>query len=222
MRAPSRLRDQKHPCCVSGDQERTSAAENKCQSRGCDWSSAKWALCSYTQRSLLAAHRSCCERQGALGEIRGLCVSSSMCGLETFWQLCSASWTAIRTVLNVRYGSLWTPHRARTMGRPYITDLGTITNGSCPLCLTPLDSAGHLLGKCSHRDIKSMHIARNNKAVSLLQDAIAVPWGAATWLWMHVAETQRLLLLPPHASHPGCCPQCLQRTRQIAPGYSHY
>lgn len=71
MRAPSRPRDQKHPCCVSGDQERTSAAENECQSRGCDWSSVRWALCSYTQRGLLAADRSCCERQAALGEIRG-------------------------------------------------------------------------------------------------------------------------------------------------------
>ena len=59
------------------------------------------------------------------------------------------------------------------MGRPHVTDLGTITNGSCPLCLAPLDSAGHLLGECSHRDIKSMHIARHNKAVGLIQDAIA-------------------------------------------------
>ena len=41
------------------------------------------------------------------------------------------------------------------------------------LCLAPLDSAGHILGKCSHRDIKSMLIARHNKAVGLIQHAIA-------------------------------------------------
>ena len=33
--------------------------------------------------------------------------------------------------------------------------------------------AGHLLGECSHRDNQSMHIARHNKAVGLIQDAIA-------------------------------------------------
>ena len=89
------------------------------------------------------------------------------------WHSPRCKFGAIRTVLNVRYGSLWTAHRARTMGRPYVTDLGTINNGSCPLCLAPLDSAGHLLGECSHRDIKSMHIVRYNKAVGLIQDAIA-------------------------------------------------
>ena len=89
------------------------------------------------------------------------------------WRSPRCKFSAIRTVLNVRYGSLWTAHRARTMGRPYVTDLGTITNGSCPLCLAPLRSAGHLLGECSHRDIKSMHIARHNKAVGLMQDAKA-------------------------------------------------
>ena len=126
------------------------------------------------------------------------------------WHSPRCKFSAIRTVLNVRHGSLWTVHRARTMGRPYVTDLGTITNGSCPLCLAPLDSAGHLLGECSHHDIKSMHIARHNKAAGLIQDAIASgPLGAATWLWMHVAVTLRLILLPPHVSHPGCCPQCL-------------
>ena len=38
---------------------------------------------------------------------------------------------------------------------------------------------------------------------------LAVLWGAATWLWMHVAVTLCLILLPPHASDPVCCPQCL-------------
>ena len=118
------------------------------------------------------------------------------------WHSPRCKFSAIRTVLNVRYGSLWTAHRARTMGRPYVTDQGTITNGSCPFCPAPLDSAGHLLGECS-RNIKSMQIARHNHDVGLIQDAIASgPWGAATWLCMHVAVALRLILLPPRATHP--------------------
>ena len=103
------------------------------------------------------------------------------------------------------------------MGRPYVTYPGTITNGSCRLCLAPLDSAGHLLGECSHRDIKSMHIARHNKAVGLIQDAIDSGSLGGSYMVMD-ARGRRRHTPPTLVPARNAC----TRTRQIAPGYSHY
>ena len=133
---------------------------------------------------------------------------------------CSAvvqTWWVWATLCREGTNSQWAPARERRSVANFYTSWHTVEcdgqlapspTARAP-CLAPLASAVHLLGECSHRDIKSMHIVRHNKAVGLIQDAIASgPLGAATWLWMHVVVTLRLILLLPHASHPDC-PQSL-------------
>ena len=66
------------------------------------------------------------------------------------WHSARCKFSAIRTVLNVRYGSLWTAHRARTMDRPYsqiwapstsLVNAATVTSSPCTLLATTKPSA---------------------------------------------------------------------------------
>jgi hypothetical protein len=76
----------------------------------------------------------------------------------------------IKTVLAVRYGTLWTASRALMMKLPYINASGHNVDGLCPLCRSAPDSPGHILGACPA--LAAYHISRHNKAVCFIQDAV--------------------------------------------------
>ena len=79
----------------------------------------------------------------------------------------------IRNVLNIRFGTLWTAARAHRQGTPYRTAAGPVTDGLCPHCHAGPDTAGHILGACTHPAITRCRIARHNAAVCRIHDAIA-------------------------------------------------
>ena len=52
------------------------------------------------------------------------------------------------------------------------------THDRCPLCNQP-DSAGHLLGGCSHKEMQALYIARHDKAMrKLLKQVLSGKHGA--------------------------------------------
>jgi hypothetical protein len=61
---------------------------------------------------------------------------------------------------------------------PYKTKVGIRTDGLCPICLhspgvAPFrDTSGHILGSCTHPDMKACYISRHNKALCTLQRAL--------------------------------------------------
>jgi len=90
----------------------------------------------------------------------------------SFWNT-NTPFSHKRNILKSRTNTIWTSSLAKSMKRPYKTRAGTITTGHCPLCSCPSDTPGHILGGCSHPQLKSYYIARHNKAVLLLQRAIS-------------------------------------------------
>ena len=62
----------------------------------------------------------------------------------------------------------------------------------CPLC--PLqDGAGHILGGCKHRRMKEMYHSKHDKAVMLIQQAIAQGTHAGSSIYMDAGKTGKLL-----------------------------
>ena len=61
---------------------------------------------------------------------------------------------------------------------PYRTANGICTTGLCPICSflspgsTSRDTAGHILGECSHPKLAACYVSRHNAAVCLIQSAI--------------------------------------------------
>ena len=61
------------------------------------------------------------------------------------------TWGAIKTVLNVRFGTLWTAQRARQQGCGFPhPGSRPISTGTCPLCRVACDTPGHISAACSH------------------------------------------------------------------------
>ena len=94
------------------------------------------------------------------------------------WQSSLCRWSQIKKMLLIRAGTYWTASRARTCGMPYRTANGICTTGLCPICSflspgsTSRDTAGHILGECSHPKLAACYISRHNAAVCLIQSAI--------------------------------------------------
>lgn len=86
------------------------------------------------------------------------------------WSTASCPWRMIKTVLAVRYGTLWTASRALMMNLPYITASSRNVDGLCPVCRSAPDTPGHILGACPA--LTAYHISRHNKAVCFIQDAV--------------------------------------------------
>jgi ribonuclease HI/exonuclease III len=67
------------------------------------------------------------------------------------------------TAFKAWWGLLWNNAAAKRCGRA--------VSAACPLCGC-LDSSGHILGGCQHRDMKSQYIKRHDEAVKLICKAI--------------------------------------------------
>ena len=93
------------------------------------------------------------------------------------WHSPGCRFPLIRTILNLRYQQIWTASRACTFRRPYVTVLGPITTGRCPVCPShatdhTLDTVGHILGGCMHPRMQALYIARHNRALLLIHAAL--------------------------------------------------
>jgi hypothetical protein len=69
----------------------------------------------------------------------------------------------IKQILYARYGYLFNAKLKKRYG------MGG--DGNCPLC-HQADSGGHILGGCSHRTMKGMHINRHNTATQLIAECL--------------------------------------------------
>ena len=76
--------------------------------------------------------------------------------------------TTVRNAIKLRYGTFWNAKLAKRFNKPY---MGRISIGLCPL-YNNLDSDTHVLGACSHRYLKGLHIERHNEAVAIVGKAI--------------------------------------------------
>jgi ribonuclease HI len=97
--------------------------------------------------------------------------ASEPCVGDWVWRTSSCPWRALRLVLLVRFGVLWTARRALLLNLPYVLPGGAVTTGACPLCGAP-DSAGHILGSCPA--LADYVISRHNKAVAFIQEAVGL------------------------------------------------
>ena len=79
---------------------------------------------------------------------------------QTFWK---APHKVIRNVIRARFGGLYNQKSACRFRHAH--------DDSCPLCGLP-DSAGHMLGECMHKDMKSLAIERHNAAGRIVAQAI--------------------------------------------------
>ena len=90
------------------------------------------------------------------------------------WSCSSTPFRMIKNILNIRSNTLWTAARALLCKKSYTTKAGSRSDGLCPTCLSshtprPADTVGHILGSCTHPDMKASYITRHNKALVLIQ-----------------------------------------------------
>ena len=79
---------------------------------------------------------------------------------HTYW---TAPHKVIKNIIRARFGGLYSQKLACRYGHSH-DDL-------CPLCSMP-DSAGHILGECTQKDMKSIVIERHNEAGRILAEEI--------------------------------------------------
>lgn len=91
------------------------------------------------------------------------------------WDIPNITRPMIQTVLKFRFGCLWTSKRAALFGMPYCGKAVQYTpagRARCPLCPGE-DSGSHLLGGCQHPVLHKVYIARHNRAVQLIRQALS-------------------------------------------------
>jgi hypothetical protein len=109
-------------------------------------------------------------RQQTMNTLCNSDVSNSMWSSSPYW--------IIKNIVNIRAGLVWTSARAKLCHIPYRTKAGSRTDGHCPICLphsTPSpvpDTVGHVLGSCSHPDMKALYITRHNQALHIIQRSV--------------------------------------------------
>jgi hypothetical protein len=81
------------------------------------------------------------------------------------WKDSQIKWGQCMLTMKARWGQMWT--------RKMAFRFGLASSPNCPLCGEP-DSAGHLLGGCSHPEAVAMKISRHDSSVKLVQKAIAL------------------------------------------------
>ena len=77
----------------------------------------------------------------------------------------------LRNTNKAKWGLIWNTARAWLWQIPYIPEGGIPENGNCPLC-GEHDSGVHILGRCSHPEMKKMHIHRHDEAARTIINAI--------------------------------------------------
>ena len=118
-------------------------------------------------------------------------------------------WQKIQ-IHKARWGRLWTRKLAYRYKRPYGTSTSPPSDDNCPLCRKAQDGAGHILAGCSHPVFKGMYINRHNKAVQLIQKAVAKGALGALPMYMDAGTceaTSDIPMRPPTTLKPPDLPQ---------------
>ena len=77
----------------------------------------------------------------------------------------------LRNVLKCRFSQVWHMGKAHMFKMPYFAGGPVATSNACPLCGQP-DSGSHMLGGCSHREMKKLTIFRHDEAHRLMLNGI--------------------------------------------------
>ena len=97
---------------------------------------------------------------------------------NAFWNMPEVSSNKITNLLKTRQGNTWTVKLAMQRNMAYRKGQPKATHDRRPICNKP-DSAGHLLGGCSNKEMKAMYIARHDKAMrKLLKQVLSGKHGA--------------------------------------------
>ena len=68
--------------------------------------------------------------------------------------------------------------------------MGLVHHTQCPIC--PMeDSIGHIMGYCSHADMKKQHIARHDKAMRLLISSLMKGKQGGNYIIADVGQAER-------------------------------
>lgn len=85
---------------------------------------------------------------------------------------------ARRNIYKLRYGTIWTAARAKTINRPYSTAAGNNRTDRCHLCHklghSERDTQGHLLCACKHPALAALYIKRHNVALQKIQRTVSI------------------------------------------------
>jgi ribonuclease HI len=90
-----------------------------------------------------------------------------------FWKSSNLKWWQKMQIHKARWGRLWNKKLAYRYKRPYGKNPRPPSDDRCPICHKAQDGASHILAGCSNPVFKGMYINRHNKAVQLIQKAIA-------------------------------------------------
>jgi ribonuclease HI len=88
------------------------------------------------------------------------------------WDTRRVPFHAIRQMLAVRFGTLWTAAKAYSWNCTYNTKIGSVVDGVCPICHSASDTAAHWLASCSDGAFHACYIARHNQVVCMVQKAV--------------------------------------------------
>ncbi|KAL3155506.1 hypothetical protein ABBQ38_15503 [Trebouxia sp. C0009 RCD-2024] len=97
---------------------------------------------------------------------------------NAFWNMPEIASNKITNLLKTRQGNTWTMKLAMQRNMAYRRGQPKAIHDRCPLC-NKSDSAGHMLGGCSHKEMKALYIARHDKAMrKLLKQVLSGKHGA--------------------------------------------
>ena len=120
-----------------------------------------------TQVSACPACMHCCPFQDNAVVVLRACSSYS----AAMQMLLHAGFCAAVTVVispeTYKWGQIWNMVKAWLWQIPYFQGGDTPRNSNCPLC-GEHDCGGHILGKCSHPEMKRMHIHRHDEAARII------------------------------------------------------
>jgi len=86
---------------------------------------------------------------------------------NAFFTSSNITFTEKKNTLKARYGVLWNKKIAYRHRIAYIEGQGIARNTHCPLC-KDADSIGHILGSCTHGEVKEVYISRHDKVMRLI------------------------------------------------------
>jgi len=99
-----------------------------------------------------------------------LCVWREDQGLP-FFTSSNITFTEKKNTLKARYGVLWNKKIAYRHRTGYIEGQGIARDTHCPFG-KDADAIGHILGSCTHSEVKKVYISRHDKAVRLIMKEI--------------------------------------------------
>ena len=80
---------------------------------------------------------------------------------NAFWDMPAIKEPMRVDLLKARFGRLWNKKLAFMFKMPYLAGESTARDMKCP---GDPDSAGHMIGNCSHKEMKALYIARHDRA----------------------------------------------------------